>query len=138
MTQRSRIFGTVQQRGRYRHAVPAWVFGPRSEARQEHGEAGNGVPVFDLFDTIHLEMDPRRDQFESFAEALIEILRRADLPWDQYPNRAPCRGWATCGREYEIREYETGVDPWKLIRAVPVVYVSAAGVAWSPGFDATH
>jgi hypothetical protein len=120
----------VQQKGRSRHAVPAWVFGHRSEAKQQHGEAGSGVPIFAIYDMIHLESSPQRDHFESLDEALAEVLRRAQLPWDQYPNIAPCREWATCGRECVIREYRTGHQPWKLVRVVPVVSLSAAGVTW--------
>jgi len=80
-------------------------------------------------------MSPTRDLFEGFDDAFAEVLRRAGLPWDQSPNRAPCKEWAICGREYVIREYDTGTDPWTFIRAVPVVSLSAAGVTWVTGFD---
>jgi hypothetical protein len=80
-------------------------------------------------------MSPDRDLFESFDDALAEVLGRVALPWDQYPNRAPCTSWATCGREYVIREYQTGSEPWTVIRAVPVASLSAAGVTWAAGFD---
>jgi hypothetical protein len=80
-------------------------------------------------------MSAPRDLFDSFDEALAEILRRAAMPWDQYPNRAPCKQWSTCGRDYVIREYDAGTDPWTFIRAVPVVWVSALGVTWMTGFD---
>ena len=116
------------------HAFPDGV--PRRAAiRPRPNPAANGVSTFALFDEAHSEMSPRRDTFGSFDDALAEVRRRVAVPWDQYPNRAPCRGWATCGRDYVIREYHTGTEPWTFVRAVPVVWLSAAGITWTTGFD---
>ena len=137
----SAILTRVQRKGRSRHALPAWVF-RRLKASKKLPEAGsqiaNSVPgtrCFALFDLIHLEMSPGRDEFDTFEEALTEIVQRAQRPWDQYPNRAPCREWAACGREYVIREYAAGQNSWTVVRAVPVASVSADGVTWSAGFE---
>lgn len=119
---------------RGRHDLPKGLFGV-TDARPKPIQGRSGLSTFALFDETHSEMSPRRDIFETFDAALDEIQRRAALPWDDYPNRAPCKGWATCGREYAIREYLTDTEPWTFVRAVQVVAVSAEGVTWMPGFD---
>lgn len=55
----------------------------------------------------------------------------AGIPWDQEPNRAPCSSWRTCGRNYELIEYEAGSGPWKLLGRTFAFEVSAEGVRWS-------
>jgi hypothetical protein len=39
--------------------------------------------------------------------------------------------WATCGREYAVVEYDDSHSPWKELRRVSVLQVSASGVEWS-------
>ena len=67
--------------------------------------------------------------FDSFESALAEARRLAEIPWDQEPNRCPCREWRTCGRMYSVVEYETDMRSRKLGR-VAVVEVSARGIRW--------
>ncbi|MGD9645492.1 MAG: hypothetical protein AB7U73_07255 [Pirellulales bacterium] len=74
-------------------------------------------------------------QFSSLEHALAELRRLAITPWDQHPNVAPCTGWRTCGRTYAVVEYDDTQSPWKELRRIPVLEVSAAGVNWADGFD---
>ena len=70
-------------------------------------------------------------RFASFAGALAELRRIADIPWGQEPNIAPCSGGETCERDYEIVEYDTSQTPWNELRRVSIVTVSAKEVTWS-------
>jgi hypothetical protein len=89
--------------------------------------------MFLIEDEIHAE---HQGQFASFDEAMVELRRRAEVPWDQLPNVAPCTNWKNCGREYVVIEYDDSHVPWKEIRRVLVVDLSASGVKWAAGFDA--
>lgn len=70
-------------------------------------------------------------EFSSIGDAVSELKRRADIPWDEYPNRAPCMSWRTCGRRYEIVEYDNSHLPWTELRRIAALDVSAAGVVWA-------
>ena len=74
-------------------------------------------------------------KFATFEQALMELQRLAALPWNKSPNRAPCTGWTTCGRTYEIVEYDTDQKPWRELCRVPVLQVSASGSVWETGFE---
>jgi hypothetical protein len=74
-------------------------------------------------------------QFASVQHAFAELRRRATIPWDQAPNRAPCMSWQTCGRAYEVVEYDDTHSPWTELRRVAVLEVSASGINWSQGFE---
>jgi hypothetical protein len=54
-------------------------------------------------DDAHAEL---QGEFDSFESALAELRRRALIPWDVPPNVAPCRSWKTCGRVYEVVEFD--------------------------------
>lgn len=43
-------------------------------------------------------------EYDSFEDAKIAILGLVSIAWDEPPNRAPCRNWKNCGREYHIIE----------------------------------
>ena len=88
--------------------------------------------MFVIEDGEHCEAQGR---FETFELAVAELRRRARIPFDQEPNRAPCTTWRTCGRTYEVCEFDTSVEPWKLSRRVPVLEVSSAGPKWAEGFE---
>jgi hypothetical protein len=64
--------------------------------------------MFLIEDEIHAEP---QGQFASFDEAMVELTRRAEVPWDQPPNVAPCLSWKTCGREYVVIEYDDSRVP---------------------------
>ena len=66
--------------------------------------------------------------------AWAELRRLAVAGWDQDPNRAPCQGWRSCGRDYAIIEFDTTVVPWRPLRRYEGLEISARGVVW--GADA--
>jgi hypothetical protein len=83
--------------------------------------------MFVVEDEIHAE---QLGKFSSFEAAISELRRFAAIAWDQHPNLAPCTSWQTCGREYEIIEYDTLSTPWIELRRVRVLNVSANRIEW--------
>ena len=73
-------------------------------------------------------------EFVSFEAVTNELQCLAALPWNQPPNLAPCTSWATCGRNYEVIEYDATQQLWRELRRVSALSVSAAGAAWSAEF----
>ena len=76
-------------------------------------------------------------EFESLDSALAELRRRAGIPWDIAPNAAPCTSWRTCGRRYEVVQFDTAESPWREIQRVHVLDISADGVKWVEPLDST-
>lgn len=68
--------------------------------------------------------------FGTKTEAMEELRRRRNLPWDQPPNVCPCKNWRTCVREYVIIEFNTSAEPWQEVSRVPVLSISSKGVVW--------
>jgi hypothetical protein len=89
------------------------------------------MAIFVIEDEIHAEW---QGQYASFEVAITELQRRGTIPWDQAPNVAPCMSWNTCGREYVVIEFDDSHSPWKELRRVSVLSVSASGVEWSNSF----
>ncbi len=87
--------------------------------------------MFIIEDELHAEP---QGQFQDMEQAISELRRRAQIPWNQGPNLAPCTSWKTCGRVYEVIEYDDAVIPWEELRRIKVLEVSAAGVRWAIGF----
>ncbi len=87
--------------------------------------------IFVIEDEMHSD---HIGEFETFETALEELRRIASINWDENPNRAPCQSWVTCGRDYEIVEYNKAMVPWAEIRRIPVLSVSAKEVRWKAGF----
>jgi hypothetical protein len=83
--------------------------------------------MFVIEDELHAEL---HGSFDTLDAAVAELRRRAAIPWDQDPNRAPCTSWRTCGRDYLIREYQ-GVGRKDLIRRIEYLRVTAAGPEWN-------
>lgn len=44
------------------------------------------------------------------VDAITELRRLSQLPWDEDPNRAPCQNWQTCGRSYVLIEIRHQLD----------------------------
>ncbi len=87
--------------------------------------------MFVIADSHHAEL---HGEFLSFDLAFAELVRRASIPWDESPNRAPCGSWETCGRFYEIRHYDDSTSSWTFIDTVFVVEITAAGIKWADEF----
>ena len=83
--------------------------------------------MFVIEDESHAEP---QGEFASLDAALDELKRRATLPWDEPPNRAPCMSWRTCGRRYEVVEYDVSAKPWVELRRLPALKLSSAGPEW--------
>jgi len=69
-------------------------------------------------------------EHQSLGNAWDALHHLAKIPWDCEPNVAPCKSWQTCGRNYEIIEYETSTQPWQELRRVAGFSVSAKGLVW--------
>lgn len=82
---------------------------------------------FEIEDELHAEP---HGEFGSAEEALAELRRRAAIPWDQKPNRAPCRDWRNCGRKYDLIQYDEEQSPRKELRRELALEISAVGVKW--------
>jgi hypothetical protein len=83
--------------------------------------------MFVIEDEIHAEP---QGEFATRGEAFEELKRRAAIPWNEAPNLAPCMSWQTCGRNYDLVEYDVAATPWKKINRERILEVSATGVKW--------
>ena len=84
--------------------------------------------MFKIEDEWHAEL--QEGDYPSLAAAAAELRRLADIPWDQSPNVAPCTSWRTCGRRYEVVEYDTSADPWRQIQRLVVLEIDSRGIRW--------
>ncbi len=85
--------------------------------------------IFIIYDEAHAETQD--GEYKTFEEAKTALKKRMEIPWDKDPNLAPCTEWKTCGRRYEIIEYDTSDIPWKEISSVPALNISAKEIKWS-------
>lgn len=83
--------------------------------------------MFVIEDELHAEQVGR---FDSRDAAMAELERISGVPWDEEPNLAPCTGWKTCGRDYQVIEYDASHTPWRELRRTLVLKISADGVRW--------
>ena len=83
--------------------------------------------MFVIEDELHSET---QGEFSDREAALAELERRAEIPWDQAPNVAPCTSWRTCGRNYESVQYDDKQSPWKELERISVLEISAEGIKW--------
>jgi hypothetical protein len=80
--------------------------------------------MFVIEDELHAEW--QEGQFETRQLAISELRRRAAIPWNEDPNRAPCTSWSTCGRQYVLIEYDGSTE---LTREL-ILEISPAGARW--------
>ncbi len=85
--------------------------------------------MFKIEDEIHAELQD--GEFTTFEEALVELQKRAAIPWNKKPNRCPCTNWKDCERKYQIINYDTTQTPWKELQRKNVLTISAKGVKWT-------
>ena len=71
-------------------------------------------------------------EYSSYDDAFAELRRRAESPWDEPPNQAPCMSWQTCGRAYWIIEFASKEEPWEVLNRIWIFNISAEGVTWNP------
>jgi len=78
-------------------------------------------------DEIHAES---QGSFLTIKDAILELEKRSKIPWNETPNQAPCTSWETCGRYYEIIEYDDTSTPWKELRRIPALEISSNDITW--------
>lgn len=83
--------------------------------------------MFAIEDEAHAELSGR---FPTREEAVQELLRLRAIAWNQPPNQAPCMSWRTCGRRYNLVEFDDRFTPWRRLACIPVLDISANGVIW--------
>jgi hypothetical protein len=88
------------------------------------------MATFVIEDETHSEW---QGEFRSEHEALVELRRRAAIPWDQAPNQAPCTNWRNCGRNYYVIEFDNTREPWTELKRAKVLEISASQVKWHGG-----
>jgi len=81
--------------------------------------------VFIIEDEAHGEFQWKYDTFE---DAITELRKRMNIPWNQKPNICPCISRKTCSRNYEIIEYETNDKPRKEIKRTSILKISSKTV----------
>ncbi len=86
---------------------------------------------FAIEDELHAE---EHSFHQTLNEAIVELKRLALIPWDKEPNVAPCTNCKKCGRHYEIIEYDTSSEPWRELRRMLALKISAEGVIWADEF----
>lgn len=77
---------------------------------------------FVIEDTTHCEW---MGEFDEREDALVKLKRLESIPFDEEPNKAPCTSWRTCGRSYELIEFDTATDPWTEVSREAVLEISA-------------
>ncbi|MCP5062009.1 MAG: hypothetical protein GY936_06040 [Ignavibacteriae bacterium] len=86
------------------------------------------MTIFVIEDEAHSELC---GEFPNYKSALAELKKRAQIPWGEKPNVCPCTNWKTCGRNYEIIEYDNTKKPWDEKARTQVLEVSSRGIVWS-------
>ena len=82
--------------------------------------------MFLIEDELHAEQQD--GEFATLEAAIAELRRRAAIPWNEPPNVAPCQSWQTCGRNYEVIEYDASAK--QEVRRIPGLHLSSKGVEW--------
>jgi hypothetical protein len=91
--------------------------------------------IFMIEDELHAEP---KGVYKSLSDAVAELHRLASLPWDEAPNVAPCQQWRTCGRNYEIVEYDTSSSPWTELSRLECLEITAKGIRWLCDINSLH
>src|ERR1700744_276834 len=115
-------------RPRRRSRVSSRMSPRATPARAWCATPGDCMIRVSIEDEAHAEL---HGEYPTFEEAILELERRALVPWDQPPNVAPCTSWRTCGRRYMIVVYDDACTPWNAIERVPMLEISASGVNWT-------
>ena len=84
--------------------------------------------IFQIEDQTHAE--PQVGNYKSYQDALSELKRRAQIPWNKKPNQCPCSSWKTCGRDFSIIEYDISSTPWKELSCQSILKISSKGIKW--------
>ncbi len=85
--------------------------------------------LYVIADVLHAE---QQSEHASLDLAWQELLRLSALPWDESPIQPPCGSWQTCGRDYEIREYQTDGASALCTAVISALKIGADGARWDP------
>jgi len=83
--------------------------------------------LYVIEDELHAEF---QGEYSTIERAFAELKRRAEIPWDEIPNRAPCKSWRKCGRSYELIEYDDSQTPYREVRRLLALEISETGIKW--------
>lgn len=90
---------------------------------------------FVIDDEMHSEW---MGEFSTLKETIEKLQELAIIPWDEDPNRAPCVGWKTCGRDYYIIEYDDSTLPWTEINNKHIMRMDSLGATWHKTAEEIH
>jgi hypothetical protein len=89
--------------------------------------------MFTITDDVHLDGNWSSSTLDA---ALAELNRLAQTPWGEGPNRAPCRSWKTCAREWVVSERRSIFDGDVTWHRLAGLTMSDWGPQWSIGPEA--
>lgn len=69
-------------------------------------------------------------EYNTFQEALDELKRRSEIPWNIEPNKAPCMSWESCSKLYVIIEYDISITPYIMLDKKEILEISSKWVDW--------
>lgn len=84
-----------------------------------------------------LHADSLGETYSTLEDALAEVHRIINLPFEQEPHTPPCTSWRQCQREIVIREVRTlpARPKWGRPRTsfvlIPILTTSVNGVVWA-------
>lgn len=84
--------------------------------------------MFVIEDEIHAEP---QGEFQSYEQALDELKKRSQIPFNVKPNQCPCTNWENCERQYHIIEYDTRKTPWEKLNDKLILKMSKNKTEWS-------
>ncbi len=84
--------------------------------------------LFQIYDLKHSDVV---GSYNSLDESIAMLRKLAVLPWDEEPNRCPCKQWKRCSKQYEIRVFDISNEQWQLLKkTVPLLSVSFNETKW--------
>ena len=108
-------------------AASSGIISPRRNLPLNITLGANEMTRFVVADEQH---DERAGEFATIVEAWAELKRRASVPFDQAPNQPPCTNWRDCRRMYEILEFDDAQTPWRELRRINALEISAQQTKW--------
>jgi hypothetical protein len=85
------------------------------------------MKIYQIEDTNHAEII---GTFDTFENALTELTNIYNIPWNTSPNICPCLNFETCGRDYEIYEYDNSTMPWKYLNSIFICSIYKDKYKW--------
>lgn len=83
------------------------------------------MKIYIIEDQIHCESIW---EFKNLSDTINELQRLSNLAWNVDRNIAPCMSYETCGREYELIEYEVNWSEWIELHREAIFDIDSSGV----------